>query len=151
MFRCSTASSPLSPRYSHRSHGHLSFVILNILHSTILILSPTTTRYLIKGEEKFTLLSFTMTEARDTKVAPMVSDPPSYSDATGTSSSTAYGDGNVFTDLPRPTMAYSAARREPYQPRRKGWSFGFFDCFRDPGASTFTLTPHHSCSCQLPL
>lgn len=76
---------------------------------------------------------------RDTKVDPMVTEPPSYTDATSaTSSSTPYGDGNVFTDLPRPTMNYSAARREPYQPRKKGWSYGFFDCLRDPVSSTFT-------------
>ncbi|KAH0613914.1 uncharacterized protein H6S33_005800 [Morchella sextelata] len=73
---------------------------------------------------------------RDTKVDPMVTEPPSYTDATSaTSSSTPYGDGNVFTDLPRPTMTYSAARREPYQPRRKGWSYGFFDCLRDPAST----------------
>lgn len=83
-------------------------------------------------------LIFTLFKMVDSKVPePKVSDPPSYSDATATTSATAYGDGNVFTDLPRPTMAYSTARREAYQPRRKGWSTGFFDCFRDPGASTF--------------
>lgn len=75
-------------------------------------------------------------KSRDSKTTPLVSDPPSYSDATATSSATAYGDGNVFTDLPRPTMAYSTARREAYQPRKKGWTVGFFDCFRDPTAST---------------
>jgi hypothetical protein len=67
--------------------------------------------------------------------------PPSYSE-TSTATSSApplvIGDGNVFSDLPRPGMTYGRGQREDYISRseRKGtWTFGLFDCFRDPTAS----------------
>jgi hypothetical protein len=72
--------------------------------------------------------------------------PPCYSETSSTP--LVVGDGNVFSDLPRPGMTYGGGQREAYVPRaeRKGtWTFGLFDCFRDPGAST---TP---CSSSLPV
>ena len=63
--------------------------------------------------------------------------PPVYSETSG--SAIVVGDGNVFSDIPRPgAMNYGPDNRQSYVPRaeRKGtWSFGLFDCFSDPGAS----------------
>jgi len=77
-------------------------------------------------------------EEQTTADTPAASAPPSYTAAT--SSGTVRGDGGIFSDMPRatgPTMAYGLGRREHYVSRseRKTWGFGFFDCFRDPGAS----------------
>jgi Cys-rich protein (TIGR01571 family) len=62
--------------------------------------------------------------------------PPSYSETSG--STIVIGDGNAFSDIPRPGMTYGPGRSEAYVPRaeRKGtWSFGFFNCLSDPGAA----------------
>jgi len=73
----------------------------------------------------------------DAKVAPVASDPPSYTDATSSNSAPVYGDGNVFTD--QPTMSYTATTPEPYAPRKKGWMSGMFDCFVDPASGSKAL------------
>ncbi|CUS09351.1 unnamed protein product, partial [Tuber aestivum] len=77
------------------------------------------------------------TNPTDAKVAPVASDPPSYTDATSSNSAPVYGDGNVFTD--QPTMSYTATTPEPYTPRKKGWMTGIFDCFVDPASGTKAL------------
>lgn len=63
--------------------------------------------------------------------------PPIYSETSG--STIVVGDGNVFSDIPRPgAMNYGPGNRQSYVPRaeRKGtWNFSLFDCFSDPGAS----------------
>jgi len=64
--------------------------------------------------------------------------PPVYSEASS-DSPIVIGDGNVFSDIPRPgAMNYGPGNRQSYVPRaeRKGtWNFGLFDCFSDPGAT----------------
>lgn len=85
----------------------------------------------------------------DAKVAPVASDPPSYTDATSSNSAPVYGDGNVFTD--QPTMSYTATTPEPYTPRKKGWMSGMFDCFVDPASGKLprNLSPRY-CQSYLP-
>jgi len=60
--------------------------------------------------------------------------PPSYTETPG--SNKVMGDGNVYSDLPRPGMTYAAGQAQTYVPRaeRKSWTVGFFDCFSDPGS-----------------
>ncbi|KAF8540060.1 PLAC8 family-domain-containing protein [Trichophaea hybrida] len=81
--------------------------------------------------------------ATDSKTAHLLQDeeqqpteaPPSYAAA---SSKPVVGDGNVFSDIPRPGMSYGPEHRQTYIPRaeRKGtWSFGLFSCFSDPSAT----------------
>jgi len=70
--------------------------------------------------------------------------PPVYSEASS-DSPIVIGDGNVFSDIPRPgAMNYGPGNRQSYIPRaeRKGtWNFGLFDCFSDPGASNAPPSP----------
>ncbi|CCX07782.1 PLAC8 family-domain-containing protein [Pyronema domesticum] len=67
--------------------------------------------------------------------------PPSYADSSKPAPPV-IGDGNVFSDLPRPGMTrpgmtYGPGQAQVYIPRdRKGtWSFGLFSCFSDPAAA----------------
>ena len=63
--------------------------------------------------------------------------PPSYADSA--SAPTTYGDGNVFSDLPRPgQMTYRAGQTEPYISRveRSTWSTSLLGCFSEPVGCT---------------
>lgn len=73
-------------------------------------------------DTKFSDLDDTLAEA-----------PPSYSETPRT----LIGDGNIFTHSPPMEMLYAPTDTQPYVPRseRLTWTFGFFDCFRDPGAA----------------
>ena len=70
--------------------------------------------------------------------------PPSY---TETSAPKVIGDGNVFSDMPRPgSMSYAPpATRSAYVPRAErpgSWSFGMFSCFGDMNSGDhFHLRP----------
>lgn len=75
-----------------------------------------------------------------------VDAPPSYAASAATSKPPlVVGDGNVFSDLPRPgmTMNYGPGQQQPYEPsaRRGGasgrgtWTNSLFACFSDTGAT----------------
>ncbi|KAI5778719.1 PLAC8 family-domain-containing protein [Geopyxis carbonaria] len=86
----------------------------------------------------------------DSKSAPLlagedapVDAPPSYTPSSaGDAAKPVFGDGNVYSDLPRPgAMRYSAAARQAYTPRaeRPGWRFGMFSCLGDCETATKTF------------
>ena len=85
------------------------------------------------------------TEHDDSKKQPLLSEeeapaPPSYA---ASAASPTVGDGNIFSDLPRPgQMDYRAGQAEPYTSRaeRSDWSSSILGCFSEPTSCTF---PHH--------
>jgi hypothetical protein len=87
-----------------------------------------------------------------------VEAPPSYVDSSKPAPPV-IGDGNVFSDLPRPGMTrpgmtYGPGQAQAYIPRdRKGtWSFGLFSCFSDPAAGMLSsLTSSNLANTPQPL
>jgi len=123
----SVPSSSFHPQTLFLSHNILIQLLLRFFHTTTTAMSlpadatDSKTAHLLQNEEQ-----------------QPVEAPPSYAAA----SKPVIGDGNVFSDIPRPGMSYSADHRQAYIPRseRKGtWSFGLFSCFSDPAASPSSL------------
>jgi hypothetical protein len=85
----------------------------------------------------------------DIKKTPLLSDqedvvvaaPPSYS---ASATSPTVGDGNIFSDFPRPgQMDYSRAAPEPYVARadRGNWTTSILGCFSQPTTCTHLYSP----------